>query len=538
MLANMQSRSSFLITLVVILQSLSALAQAPIAKLPVPDSVSKKKASVEIKEIYGGEFSKASTTSKKIALAKRLLQEGVATKNNPVSRYVLFRISKVIATGAGDANTAFLAIEQMSKYYKVDSFQLKSDALQAAAKNSKTKNLSKIILDKASKLIEDSFNRDKYDLAKKLSEIALSAAKKVRDRKLMKQIVARNKEIEAVGLEFEKLKPFFAALKTNPTDPIANMKIGKFFCLAKGDWQKGLAMLALCNDAKLKALAAKELQGPRAADFLVLGEGWWQQAETEEGKVQKQLQAHAAIWYRKALPELTGIDKTKVAKRLSQIPEVSSLGSTLSNDSLAARLLKGPWRINYSGGSIYIGTTFQKGGAWKAVDLKMKSLGINNGNLGGIWRVEGNTVVANEKVRPRQNGYNGEVTVFSLTRDGRILAKLFTVSGKQINEGYVVKVVAIWQRIENFEPRVNAVLTLYSDGSVEARKGKKNQRIEEWKKIMATKPTSSGKWSLKGDVILFKWPGTSWQARLSKDRRTFYEGDEKQARGRLLMSGI
>ena len=91
------------LTLTIILHASLALSQD---KLPIPDTDAKREASAEIKEIYGEDFSKATTPAKKIKLAKKLYQEGIATKSNPTSRYELFRITKNIAVSAGDADTA------------------------------------------------------------------------------------------------------------------------------------------------------------------------------------------------------------------------------------------------------------------------------------------------------------------------------------------------------------------------------------------------------------------------------------------------
>jgi hypothetical protein len=357
----------------VILQT-SLLAQD---KFTVPNVDARKKASSEVKEIYGKEFSEANISSKKIKLAKKLLQEGIATKNNPNSRYVIFRISKDIAASAGDADTAFTAIDQMGKFYKIDAFTLKIDALKAAAKHTK-KDTAKAIVEKATGLIEDSVKKDDYDLAKELGKIALAAARKVRDFDSAKKIVERNKEIKAIAQEYEKIKPAFKTLETNPTDSTANQSVGMFYCLAKGNWDGGLHMLVLGNDATLKSLAMKELKKPKAADFLVLGNGWWEQAEKADGLAQKQLQAHAAIWYRKALPNLTGIDKTKIAKRLAQTqqPErwisknatykVSSIDRGISGNPLPSLLNESQKFYDGSGFAFH---TNPEAGSWITIDL-------------------------------------------------------------------------------------------------------------------------------------------------------------------------
>ncbi len=116
----------FLLALLATLQSLSAFAQSPSVKLPIPDSAARKKSAAVIKDLYGEKFKQAKTAEAKIATAKSLFKLGVDSSSNPTSRYVMFRISKDIAAGAGDADIAFVIIEQMDKFYQVNGMELKN----------------------------------------------------------------------------------------------------------------------------------------------------------------------------------------------------------------------------------------------------------------------------------------------------------------------------------------------------------------------------------------------------------------------------
>ena len=40
--------------------------------------------------------------------------------------------------------------------------------------------------------------------------------------------------------------------------PPANLTVGKYYCFQKGDWEKGLPMLALGQDETLKALPPRK----------------------------------------------------------------------------------------------------------------------------------------------------------------------------------------------------------------------------------------------------------------------------------------
>ena len=131
------------------------------------------------------------------------------------------------------------------------------------------------------------------------------------------------------------MKAARVTLEKTPDDPEANLVVGKYLCFVKGDWDKGLPMLALGKDEALKALAKQELEGAASStEQAKLGDGWWNLAEKQEGTAKKQIQARAGYWYQKALPGLSGLMKDKVEKRLAQVagelsPEADSTASRL-----------------------------------------------------------------------------------------------------------------------------------------------------------------------------------------------------------------
>ena len=54
-------------------------------------------------------------------------------------------------------------------------------------------------------------------------------------------------------------------LESTPTDAAANVLIGRFLCFVKGDWESGLARLALGGDESLRATAEKDAAVPGEA---------------------------------------------------------------------------------------------------------------------------------------------------------------------------------------------------------------------------------------------------------------------------------
>lgn len=110
-------------------------------------------------------------------------------------------------------------------------------------------------------------------------------------------------------------------LRAEPANPEANAATGKYLCFVKGDWDRGVLMLALGSDPSLKAIAEKELDELTPTRPEQVGDGWWERAEEEVGTIQKRTRARAAYWYRKALPGLSGFARDLIQKRLDSLAE-------------------------------------------------------------------------------------------------------------------------------------------------------------------------------------------------------------------------
>jgi hypothetical protein len=290
-------------------------------KLPIPDDASQQKVVALVGEIYKSDHEAAKTPQQKSALAKKMIDQGIATANDPVSRYVLFRIAGDIAIAAGDAETVLRAIDEMAKSYELDALGAKASALDKTAKAQRLTDESKSLVTQAFRVINEAIANNRFDVASSLGELAIASARKARDGELVKLAVERKKEIDDAEKNFAAVVQALATLDDKPTDPAANLTVGRFRCFVKGDWATGLSMLALGDDSVLKSLAAKELADPSTPDAqLQLGDGWWEVAEMEQGTIRRNIQLRAVHWYRRALPQLTGLPQLRVAKRLEGMP--------------------------------------------------------------------------------------------------------------------------------------------------------------------------------------------------------------------------
>ncbi len=275
-------------------------------KTPVPDDAAQAKALKSIQEIYRDQFKQAVTPDQKLALAKTLQTEGLATKDDAAGRFVLLKMARDLDASQGDLDAANEIIDHLSSDYDVAPLEMKNDALVAAAKSplSPAEYSAKL-----NAFADEAVAADRFELAKR----AVTAAIKLKvEPPLHKQFVAHQKEIGEIEAEFHRLKPARDTLETSPDDADANLAVGKFDCLTKGDFTAGLPLLAKGSDKTLAELAKLDLaQSVDANEEVQVADGWW-----ATGKKPAQLRAKQL--YEGALPRLTGIVRTKVEKRIQE----------------------------------------------------------------------------------------------------------------------------------------------------------------------------------------------------------------------------
>lgn len=300
-------------------------ADEPAARLPVPDEQAQKAALVVVREAYKADFDKSKTSEEKATLAKKLIEEAEATKGDDAGRYVLLRVARDIAAQSGDYSTAASAVEQMAAVYTVDELQTKADTAAVVAKAIHSSQAQLELALAVGSVVEDAVASDRYQIAKPMASLALSCAQKGRDAGTVKRLLARKNEIELLATEFPKIRDALTLLETMPSDATANLAVGRFYCLRKGQWENGLPYLAEASDGPLKSAAVLELSDEQ--DALKIGDGWWEYGEGQKGLVREHVRRHAAYWYDKAFSGLSGLAKAKVQKRLEEAKASPQTGS-------------------------------------------------------------------------------------------------------------------------------------------------------------------------------------------------------------------
>jgi hypothetical protein len=293
-----------------------ACADNAVAKAPLPDAATRAQGLRMVDEAYKEQIAKAHTQAEKTALASDLIRSAGETKDKIADQFALYSKAVEIAAQAGDASTAFVAVDMISRQFEVDSLALQVDTLARLANTLKQTSEQKVFIEHCDAAIDEAVVQERYDVIKHISDFELSMARRYGDAASLKMVTLRVGETHPARIAFDKQKAALAALGRNPADPEANLVVGSYQCFIREDWKAGLPLLARCGDAALKSLAARDLAaGSDAQAINAAADGWWDRAAKERGLAQKHVLRRAAALYTEALPSLTGLAKTKAEKR-------------------------------------------------------------------------------------------------------------------------------------------------------------------------------------------------------------------------------
>jgi hypothetical protein len=287
-------------------------------RLAVPDAAAQKDAEKVVRDVFKDDYARKAAPDR-VALAKKLLEQGLQTREDPASKYVLLRDAQDLASQGGNIETALQAIAELSKQFRVDSASLRSQALTTAGQVAKNPDEFKALALASLKLAGDAVSAEDYDGAGRILGAGAAFGKKAKDIALVSRIDARTKEASELKARLDTVKRAKESLAVKPDDPQARSTVGWYLCAVKGDWEAGLALLEGASDEGLKAAAAADRASPSSPqDQASLGDRWWDLAEKQRPAEKEILRRRSTYWYEQSLAGLSGLGRAKVEKRLAE----------------------------------------------------------------------------------------------------------------------------------------------------------------------------------------------------------------------------
>ncbi len=299
------------------------------ARLPVPSNEPLSESRKNLKIAFAADLKDASVAARK-SLAQKLLAECEKSEYSPTDRFALLSGALQSAVEGQSVPQAFQAIDKMSELFNINALLEKAEfALDAKMKfraQSKPGTIDNIHagLQLADSLImaegsnDEDFLRRASRLIQKLRESAQD------DPGLTKSIRLHGERVSNAVNSLHEIQPSLKTLAQSPSDPAANLAVGRHYCLKVGQWKKGLVYLSRGSDASLKGLADRELS---SGEPIKLADDWWEQAK---GKTPEALamKLHAAELYRSVQSSASGLAAKKIETRLSEVTKIAADSAT------------------------------------------------------------------------------------------------------------------------------------------------------------------------------------------------------------------
>ena len=292
------------------------------AKLPVPAKSEQDPAMKLLLDIFASDYEKAVTNDAKTRLASTLFQQGKDVKDDAAVRYVCWREARDLAARAGDTGLAMVVIDELSKLYDVDPLLQKADVLGLAVAAATEKEQGLALVEIIRPLLNEAVELDHYKAAHQLGDAIVNAAKKGKSPSLVLDLQKRIEEIRSIEKSFGRVQGYLDRVLKDPKDAEAQLELGKYFAFQKKRWEKALPYFARSGDKTLEPLARQDFLDPKGPkEQLALADGWWEQANTQKDVAKLAMQMRAMQWYDKALPSLSGLNRTKAQRRIELVQD-------------------------------------------------------------------------------------------------------------------------------------------------------------------------------------------------------------------------
>ena len=234
-------------------------AEPAATKLAIPDAAAQNAAKKQVQDIYRKKLSDAKTFLEKRDLAEEFLTLAMETKDDSASRYVLFEEAAKLATQVPDFDIAMRAVEEWGKHFEVDTWALKKDALKDIGAQATLPQNARRFTEAVLPIIDAAEAAEKWDEAPEIHKLATAAAGRSGTVNCGRSCAAAASDSKPCGNSGSWPNWLASDWKPNPTI-LANAALGKYLCLVRQRWEKGLPYLIKSDEeghAALKQAAEK-----------------------------------------------------------------------------------------------------------------------------------------------------------------------------------------------------------------------------------------------------------------------------------------
>jgi hypothetical protein len=299
-------------------------------KRPIPTAEAQAKIEKLLLELYQDDLLKAEKDPVvRGRLAQTLLFEGKETKDDAAGRFVLLSKAQRLAAEAGDIKTALEAADELAHDYIIPAgtiFQMKIKMLkQASQVVGAAADSYQSVVDRSLLILEDTLDADDYPSSLELIAAAELAARKLKSLSLVASMRRKQDEIIRLEKEFARWHASASKLATDPQDAAANLEMGQYYALVKGNWERGLPLLAKGSKSNLAKLGQSDLAMPDTpGGRRVVALGWFlfANAKTTDPAMKTQALLRAYHWYQENLTNAKDEQRVQIETKLLEVAEL------------------------------------------------------------------------------------------------------------------------------------------------------------------------------------------------------------------------
>jgi hypothetical protein len=291
----------------------------------VPDRESQAEKAKQIESLFS--VSAARSAAQRSEMAEGLLRTARETTGDPAAKYVLLDTARAVAAAGGHHELALKAVDGLNDAFQVDGSALRAESFAEACQAPAPVAVKAMMVEPGIKLVDELFVADRYIEAAKLIKALQALTVKTRDKEQRAILASRQDQGSELFKAYRDAQNAIETLKKSPDDAEAALIAGKYYAFFKGDWQRGLVMLSVATDEKLKELAAQEMKPPRTSEEqLALADAWAERAEATRGLEADRQKARAAMWYKRGSGSLTGLAKVEVDRKVEALGKLAVNG--------------------------------------------------------------------------------------------------------------------------------------------------------------------------------------------------------------------
>lgn len=291
----------------------------------VPKSLELADAQRKLREVYAEQMRSAKERSEKQKLARQLLQDAQAIPGDPAGAYALQNAALKLAADNGLEETLISGIDQRIGMFDVDPYDENVRWLLQLKKGSEErKRSSRKLMNRVVRVACAGIGQDDYSRAANVVALAYRFTDRENEETISSLLARLRTLLSSADREFGVAVNHLDAYRKNPTDAKSAAAFGRFLCFIKGDWEKGLPLLAEHGGDTLRPIAQLDLDSAFSpADQTALGDQWWDLGErAKPGVYQQAARDRAGFWYTQAYASMPdSLDRIHVKNRLDRLAE-------------------------------------------------------------------------------------------------------------------------------------------------------------------------------------------------------------------------